>query len=79
LLKGSRSSRLGGSGGRVPGGAQVDSSTTAMLEETGPDGDTARLRAKIVGWAFRGSAGADEAERLRAFRDLTEILLHDAN
>jgi len=50
---------------------------TAMFMEAGLDEPSAQWRAKILWWVFRGSLGADEAERLRAFRDLIEALLHD--
>jgi AcrR family transcriptional regulator len=49
----------------------------AMFREAGLDDERARERAKILWWVFRGSSGADESERLRAFRDLSEALLHD--
>jgi len=50
----------------------------AMFREAGLDGPCAQQRAKILWWVFRGSSGADESERLDAFRDLTEALLHAA-
>ena len=49
----------------------------AMFREAGLGDQRARERAKILWWVFRGSSDADESERLRAFRDLTEALLHD--
>jgi AcrR family transcriptional regulator len=50
----------------------------AMFKEAGLDDQRARERARILWWAFLGSRGADESERLRAFRALSEALLHDA-
>jgi len=50
---------------------------TAMFVEAGLDERSAQWRSKILWWVFRGSLGEDEAERLRAFRDLIEALLHD--
>ncbi len=49
-----------------------------MLQEAGLDEGRARRRAQLLWWVFRGSEGADDADRLGAFRDLTEALLHDA-
>lgn len=50
---------------------------TAMLREAGLDALRAQQRARILWWVARGSSGADESERLRAFRDTIELLLHD--
>jgi hypothetical protein len=50
---------------------------TAMFREAGLGEQRAPRRAKILWWVFRGSHGADETERLRAFRELAEALLHD--
>jgi AcrR family transcriptional regulator len=51
---------------------------TAMFREAGFDDERAQQRAKLLWWVFRGSRDADASERLRAFGDLTEALLHDA-
>jgi len=50
----------------------------AMFREAGLDDPCAQQRAKILWWVFRGSSGADESERLCAFRHIIEALLHDA-
>jgi hypothetical protein len=51
---------------------------TAIFREAGFDEERAQQRAKLLWWVFRGSRDADASERLRAFGDLTEALLHDA-
>jgi len=49
----------------------------AMFREAGLDDRRAQQRARILWWLFRGSSGADESDRLSAWRELTEALLHD--
>jgi len=50
----------------------------AMFLAAGFDEHRAKQRARLVGWAFRGSSGVDDQERLIALRELIEALLHDA-
>jgi hypothetical protein len=46
-----------------------------LFEQTGLDPELATLRAHLVAWAFRGSAGVDRRKRLAALADLVESLL----
>jgi AcrR family transcriptional regulator len=48
---------------------------TNMFEEAGVSSDVAALRAQTVFWVFLGSAGNDPKLRLRAFKELIEVLL----
>jgi AcrR family transcriptional regulator len=48
---------------------------TNMFEEAGVSSDVAALRAQTVFWVFLGSAGNDPKLRLRAFKELIEVLM----
>jgi AcrR family transcriptional regulator len=50
----------------------------AMFGAAGFGSDVAEQRAKLLGWAFRGSSGVDDGERSTALRALVEALLRDA-
>jgi AcrR family transcriptional regulator len=50
----------------------------AMFREAGLEEGRAEQRARILWCFFLGSEGVDASERLRAWRELTEALLHDA-
>jgi AcrR family transcriptional regulator len=49
----------------------------AMFREAGLSEGRARQRARILWCFFLGSEGMDQPERLSAWRELTEALLHD--
>ena len=59
--------------------AQRIRAVTAMCKELGLDERQARRRALQLSWAFRGSAGTEEKERLRVLQDLADVLLPGAN
>jgi hypothetical protein len=51
---------------------------TSMFREAGLDEGRAQQRARILWCFFLGSEDVDGSERLRAWLELTEALLHDA-